>query len=155
VTYWISQPENQLFAFGMALLVVGGWMFLLLAFPSRREEEPVESYEWGYEPVTAETAVVPTESIAPNYVGVEEHFPLAGYLTAAIDAAADATEELTQVIEVKPVDPLDDTVELETYDPSMPLFCQLKKPTPYDGESFTVGWSRERIAEIIAAGAEQ
>jgi hypothetical protein len=158
VTDWISQPENQLFLAGMALLVVGGWMFLLMAFPRRREEEPVESYEWGYEPVTAETAVIPAQAIAPNYIGVEEHFPLAGYLLAAIDAAADATEELTQVIEIKPVDPLDDTVELPVVDDDTPLYWSIpapSRPRQYELETFTQGIQRAQLERAMAARAEQ
>jgi hypothetical protein len=87
-----------------------------------------------------------------RYTVMDEWYPMAGYLAAAIDATAEA---VTEVIEAIEADPLDVTHEIETVDPHAPLFYQIKRPPPYDGETFTVGWTRERIAEVIANRGHQ
>jgi hypothetical protein len=87
-----------------------------------------------------------------------------GLFVAGIDATSQATTELarvidvTETVEIRPVDPLDDTVELPVYDPDTPLYWSIpapKRPAAYRLESFTQGWTTERLAEIVANGRPQ
>lgn len=144
MTYWIGQPENQLFAFGMLLLITGGVILLLLAVP--RRDEPVEVYEQTPEPVTYAT----TTHSEFRYTVMDEWYPYVAEFEAACDAVADATTEV-----IRAVDPLDVTHEIERVDTSVPLFYTIRRPAPYVAESFTQGINRAQIARVLEAGRPQ
>lgn len=145
-----AAAPDWLFAVGVGLFVLG--LFALIWAGIGR----AGNVHLGPDPVmppseatTVVMTVTPDLPIAPNYVHLDEFFPMAGYLTAAIDAAAEATTEVIEAI----TDPL--TVELEAIDETTPLFYAIRRPRPYVAESFTEGISRARIERALKAGAEQ
>lgn len=142
MTYWISQPENQLFLFGLLLLFAGGVLLILMALP--RHEEPVEVYQETLEPV----AYAPTTHSEFKYTVMDEWYPFAQNYADACDAVADAITDVIQAVE-----PL--TAELEVIDYSTPLYYQIRRPKPLELESFTRGWSREQVNRAIEAGRPQ
>ena len=94
-------------------------------------------YRWSVEP-------------APNYHRDDDPFPLAEFL-AAVDEATTVVIDLTETVELRAVDPLDVTAEIEHVDPSVPLFYQIRRPRPYVAESFTQGIQRAQIERAKAA----
>lgn len=52
------------------------------------------------------------------------------------------------------VDPLDATVELPVITVETPLFYRIPHPPPFELESFTTSWTRERLDAIVEAGKE-
>jgi hypothetical protein len=144
---WLLTTKAGLFT-GTAViwaLIIVGFVWLIWKFGDVRPG-PAPVFPKPLNDAT--TVVFEIAPAPPNYRPSDDWYPLAGYLTRAIDATAEA---VTEVIEA--VDPL--TVELETVDPSVPLFYEIKRPKPFDPEGFTVGWTRERIAEVIANGRPQ
>lgn len=98
----------------------------------------------------ATTVVLPAIEAPPNYVR-EDWYPLAGELVRAIEETAAAVIDLTETVELRAVDPLDATAELEHVDTSVPLFYQIRRPRPYVAESFTQGIERAQIERALAA----
>lgn len=98
----------------------------------------------------ATTVVLPALEAPPNYVR-EDWYPLAGELLKVVEETAAAVIDLTETVELRPVDPLDVTAELEHVDPSVPLFYQIRRPKPYLAESFTQGIQRAQIERAKAA----
>lgn len=98
----------------------------------------------------ATTVVLPAIEAPPNYVR-EDWCPLAGELVRAIEETTAAVIDLTETVELRAVDPLDATAELEHVDPSVPLFYQIRRPRPYVAESFTQGIERAQIERALAA----
>lgn len=84
--------------------------------------------------------------VAPNYVPTEEQQVFIEDETTA------AVIDLTETVELHPIDPLAKTTELEVLDPSVPLFYAIKRPKPYVAESFTQGIERAQIERALAAG---
>lgn len=97
----------------------------------------------------ATTVIVPTFQAAPNYHR-GDMYAVAGAVVEALDAMADA---VTEVIEVKSIDPLDVTAELEAIDPSVPIFYAVKRPPPPpDLETHTQAWTRDGLLARIREG---
>lgn len=151
-------PSPWVYAGGWLLAV--GLVVLVWVFVGRKGNVSL-----GEEEITAPEPqpVVPlgvTTHTEFRYTVMDEWYPLREF-TEAVDATADATEELARVIdcsetvEIKPVDPLDVTAELETVDPSVPLFYTLRRPRPYVAESFTQGIQRAQIERALEAGRPQ
>lgn len=95
------------------------------------------------------TVVVRQLEAPPNYVR-EDWYPLAGEFVQALEETTAAVIDLTETVEIKAVDPLDVTAELEHVDPSVPLFYQIRRPKPYLAESFTQGIQRAQIERAKA-----
>lgn len=127
-------------------------------------------------PDEADTHVIPTVPIAPNYTPttrLDESYPLAGevlprsddQVTAQLTAVAAYFERIETVTVTRSVvvshrqfDPLDSdvpTVELPQYTTDTPLFFVSRPPKPFELEGFTRGWNTDQLARAIAAGRPQ
>lgn len=98
----------------------------------------------------ATTVIFPQIEAPPNYVR-EDWYPLAGELLRAVEETTAVVIDLTETVEIRAVDPLDVTAELESVDPSVPLYYQIRRPRPYVAESFTQGIERAQIERAKAA----
>jgi hypothetical protein len=88
----------------------------------------------------------------PNYTRGDQVHQWEVAVTAELDFAEELTAKLEQFVEP---DPLDDTVELPTITDDTPLYYRLRPPTPLHLESFTQGWTTERLAKVLEAGKPQ
>jgi hypothetical protein len=127
-------------------------VWLLLSRDLRMGPDPVMPLS---EATTVEL-VIRTVPAEPNWTPVAEFFPYLEEFAADVDRVTEAVIDITTTVEIKAVvDPLAVTAEVERVDPGSPLFYELRRPKPFEPDSFTVGWNRARIAEIIEAGRPQ
>jgi hypothetical protein len=105
---------------------------------------------------TPPTPVIYDTPAPPNYTrGDRVHqwdVEVPDAVTAELDLAEALTAKLAKFVEP---DPLDDTVELPTITDDTPLYYRLRPPTPLHLESFTQGWTTERLAKVLEAGKPQ
>lgn len=152
---WLLTTKSGLFT-GTAVIWVVLIVALVWAVWKFGDVRPAPAPVFPKPLTDATTIIIPALPVEPNYLPSQESwYPLAGELAAAIDDMTAAAIDLTETVELRPVDPLDDTHELEQVDPSVPLFYSLKRPRPYVAESFTEGISRARIARALEAGKPQ
>lgn len=102
----------------------------------------------GPDPLPPDTVEIriPQTSYVPHY----ERWPLQSFV-AAVDEATSAVIDIIDTVEIRPANPLDATAELELIDESTPLFYAVRRPRPYDHETFTEGLRRAQIRRAMAA----
>lgn len=104
----------------------------------------------GPDPVMPAVIDAITEEITPVSPAAANWTPWAEFV-ADVDETTAAVIDLTVAVEMHPI-AFDVSAPTEVIDYEAPLFYQIRRPKPYDGESFTRGWNREQLDRAIEAG---